>query len=482
MNTHEHYYQALISRDPRFDGAFFVGVSSTGVYCRPVCRVRTPKPENCHFYASAALAEAAGYRPCLRCRPELSPVHTWHDTRGQAIIAAIETVELAGHGGCDLTSVAKHLDLSTRHLNRLALDHLGVPLTRFLQTRRLLKAKKLLTETHLSITEIAFLCGFGSLRSLHHHFQKAYRLTPTAIRKSAQRKKPSTDNILSLMLSYRPPYDWHGLIQFLGNRTIAKVEHVHEGVYYRTVQIHYQSAIHQGWLAVKPHPTINNALNIDISERLSGALPLILYRLQHQFDLHADPMSINQTLGELASSHQGVRLPGAFDGFEMAIRAILGQQITVKAAHTLAGRFAEAFGEKIDTPFENLSVLFPSPQTVASLSKDEITSLGIIGKRADTIITLAKAIAEGNLDLSPTAAPEMTIQSLVCLPGIGDWTAHYIAMRALHWPDAFPHKDLGIMKALNETHPKTLLATAEQWRPWRAYAVMHLWKRLENSL
>ena len=476
MNLHEHYYQALISRDARFDGQFYVGVSSTGIYCRPVCRVRAPKAENCQFYQSAAQAEAAGFRPCLRCHPESAPTQRVQDDMGQQILATLEALELSAPEHCTAAFVAAQLQISTRHLNRLCQQHLGVAISAIIQTRRLLRAKKLISETPLAITDIAFICGFGSLRSLHHHFKTAYNLTPLALRKSASVQALQNQDRLTLTLSYRPPYAWEQLLTFLSHRTIAGVEQVSANRYLRTVHIN----AYQGWIAVTPHPRTPHALQIEISASLSPVIPNILHRLSHLFDLQADPALIKTQLGALAANNPGLRLPGAFDGFEMAVRAILGQQITVKAAHTLAGRFAAAFGTPICTPDGTLTVCFPHAAVVAALSVDEIASLGIISKRAQCIIALAKALATESITLSPTASPAPTIAQLKALPGIGDWTAHYIAMRALHWPDAFPHQDLGIMKALNETKPKTILAHAEPWRPWRAYAVMHLWHSLET--
>lgn len=482
----EHYYQALASHDSRFDGHFFVGVSSTGIYCRPVCRVRTPKQENCVFYKSAAQAEAAGFRPCLKCRPELSPPTVIRDQH--PILSAITQLEDRGELDFNTLALAKHLNISERHLRRQMSEAFGISPSHFLLTRRLLRSKKLLTETDLAIADIAYISGFSSLRSFNTHFKNRYHLTPSHLRR--QSTKPSAKQAalshapapcIQLMLQYRPPYDWHHLIAFLQQRTVHGVEHVQENAYIRTVNLIIKEKSYCGWLMVRPHMTKANTLAIDISESLSEIIPILLNKLEHQFDLHAEPELIAQQLGSLGISNPGIRLPGSFDGFEMAVRAILGQQVTVKAAHTLAGRFAKAFGEKIETPYEHLTTLFPSALTASELSIDQIASLGIISKRAETIKAVAQKISQGDISLQPTASPEEIIKALQEITGIGHWTAHYIAMRALHWPDAFPHTDLGIMKALNEKRPKALLTLADSWRPWRSYAVMHLWQQLSQQ-
>ncbi|SIS43540.1 Ada metal-binding domain-containing protein [Neptunomonas antarctica] len=494
-----YYYQALVSHDSRFDGHFFVGVSSTGIYCRPVCRVRTPKIENCSFYTSAALAEAAGFRPCLKCRPELSPQIAQHVNDQNLILSAITQLEDLGHTDFSIAELSRHLHISTRHLSRMALAQFGTTPSNIILTRRLLRAKQLLTETHLPIIHVAYISGFSSLRTFNMHFKNRYQSAPSSLRKRADITEANTTRIdttrintksrasttspakpIKLMLQYRPPYNWQQLIEFLEQRTVRGVEYVEEQTYSRTVNLTVNEKNYQGWLQVQLHLTKANTLAIELSESLSDIIPIVLRKLEHQFDLHAEPALIAKQLGKLVNNNQGIRLPGSFDGFEMAVRAILGQQITVKAAHTLAGRFAEAFGTRIHTTHRALTTLFPSAEVASTLSIDQIASLGIISKRAHTIIILAEKISKSEIVLQPSASPDITINTLTQIPGIGPWTAHYIAMRALHWPDAFPHTDLGIMKALQERRPKKLLALAEKWRPWRAYAVMHLWHSLRE--
>lgn len=288
---------------------------------------------------------------------------------------------------------------------------------------------------------------------------------------------PATDAGSRARLHYAPPYAWHELLEFLGARAIDNVETTDAGVYRRTFRVGHAEAIGEGWLEVA-HSAAAEALEIRVAPALASSLPAIVARVEHVFDLAADPAAIAGTLGELAAPSPGLRVPGAFDGFELAVRAVLGQQITVKAARTLAARFAAAFGSALATPWAGLTRVFPAPAHVAGLTQDAVASLGIIGTRARTIIGLAEALAAGRIVLAPGQPHTATVQALKALPGIGEWTAQYIAMRALGARDAFPHTDYGVMKALDERNPRRVLARAEAWRPWRAYAVMHLWRSL----
>jgi AraC family transcriptional regulator of adaptative response / DNA-3-methyladenine glycosylase II len=286
--------------------------------------------------------------------------------------------------------------------------------------------------------------------------------------------------VLNFELSFRPPFDWLAVSAFLGARAIAGVEAVDGGCYRRTVRIASDGKEHAGWIAVELSPK-KPALRVAVAASLVKALPPVLSRVKALMDLACNPAEIAQTLGPLAKRHPGLRVPGAFDGFEMAVRAILGQQVTVSGASTLAGRFATAFGEPVSTPFASLTTLFPTAARIAALAPGRIARLGMPGARARTVVALARAAADGRLVLAPNANIEMTLAALRALPGVGEWTAQYIAMRALSWPDAFPHTDLGVMKALGETGARRVLAAGEAWRPWRAYAVMHLWQSLTKE-
>ncbi|HMJ60378.1 MAG TPA: AlkA N-terminal domain-containing protein [Bryobacteraceae bacterium] len=465
----ETCYRALAAHDARFDGCFFVAVSSTRIYCRPVCRVKAPKRQNCSFYPSAATAEAAGYRPCLRCRPELAP--------GNADVEAGNRIARHAAGlieeGVGIDGTAKRVGVTARHLSRVFQREFGVSPIAFAQTHRLLLAKRLLADTELPVTEIAFAAGFKSLRRFHALFQERYRLSPRQIRKTPRRGQSRPDALI-FNLSYRPPYDWDALLAFLDARSIAGVEEVSQSSYRRIVRVVQKGKLHAGWMEIRPEPG-KNVMRVVASVSLRKAIPIFLARVKHVLDLGCHPAQIGERLGALAAAKPGLRVPGAFDGFELAVRAVLGQQVSVAAARTLAGRFAAAFGSKVESPFEALSVAFPLARQVANLEVDDITRLGILPSRARTILALAKPVAQGAIVLRPGSDVSATIEKLQSIAGIGEWTAQYIAMRALAWPDAFPHTDLGIMKALGEKNPKRILAAAEAWRPWRSYAVMHLW-------
>ncbi len=471
-------YLAIKTHDARFDGRFFTGVTSTKIYCRPICSAKLPKRENCQFYPSAAAAESEGFRPCLRCRPELAPGNASVDSATRVAQAAASFIEDGAGNDAGFEDLAARLCITNRHLRRVFFDAFGVSPIDFAQTQRLLLAKRLLTDTNMSVTDVAFASGFQSLRRFNALFKERYRLTPTALRKSANTSTLVDEFIFEL--AYRPPLDWSHLLKFLGNRSIAGVESIDGRTYRRSVAISIESVIHCGWIAATVH-TSKFVISVRISASLARVLPQVISRVKRLFDLSCQPAQIGAALGELAKGHAGVRLPGAFDGFELAVRAVLGQQITVRAATTLTGRFATAFGEAITSPFTEIAQIFPAVKCVAALNVDDVARLGIIASRSKTIIALARQIAAGGLRLDPSADVETTIDQLREIPGIGEWTAQYIAMRALAWPDAFPHTDYGVMKALNEKNPRKVLALAETWRPWRAYAVMHLWRSLEAA-
>lgn len=467
-------YQALLTHDPRFDGAFFVAVTSTGVYCRTVCTAKTPSLKNCNFYGNAAEAETAGFRPCLRCRPELAPGNSRVDAISRTANVIASMIDDGALNEMSVGELASTLGISERHLRRVVESTFGVSPLELAQTQRLLLAKRLLADSNVSITEVAFASGFSSLRRFNSLLKEKYGLSPSQIRASKRKSKNSESDMIRCQLSYRSPFDWKSLLAFLEYRTAGGVELVRDNKYYRTVRIGKEC----GWIVV-----INDAgkssLQIDASVGLSRVLMPLLNRIRRLFDLNAHPETIAEHLGSLANSNPGLRVPGAFNGFETAVRGILGQQVTVRAASTLMTRFGRKFGEEIETPVEGLEIVFPSAADVAELEAEDLVSLGVIKSRANTIISLARAVASGQLSLEQAIDPEERIQQLKELPGIGDWTAHYIAMRALNWPDAFPYSDLGIRKALKVENDKKVIALAEAWRPWRSYAAMHLWKSLE---
>lgn len=479
MITPSVAYSALKSRDPRFDGVFFVCVTSTGIYCRPICPVKTPIQKNCRFVESAAAAERAGFRPCLRCRPELAPgAAPVDDAHRIAQLLAQRIQEGKMDDGTSLGNIASQFELSSRQLRRIVQHELGVSPIGLLQTRRLLLAKQLLTETQLPVTEIAFASGFTSLRRFNDAFSKHYRMPPTRLRKVTKEQQDSVDtnDTFTLQLSYRAPYDWQRMLNFLQERMIKDVEYVTDSFYARTIRID----THTGWIKVT-HTPEKRALMMEFTHSLTPVLPILLERLRNLFDLNARPDVIaehlkkSKQLKASVSKKPGLRVPGTFDGFEMAVRAILGQQVTVKAATTIACRFANAFGEKIVTPFPQLSRLSPLPEHVAKTTVDDIAKLGIISARAKSIIALAKTYAAGELQLEAGLNPEKIIQQLIALPGIGQWTAHYIAMCALRWPDAFPKEDIAVRNSLGCVTAKQAEELSQSWRPWRSYAVLHIW-------
>jgi AraC family transcriptional regulator, regulatory protein of adaptative response / DNA-3-methyladenine glycosylase II len=474
-------YNALTARDSRFDGVFFVGVTSTGIYCRPVCPVKTPKEANCRFFNTAQEAEQAGFRPCLRCRPELAPGSAPVDDAqriAQLIVQRLEEGHLDEKAG--LEAIADQFELSSRQIRRIVHRELGVPPIQLLLTRRLLLAKQLLTETALPITEIAFASGFSSLRRFNDAFSRRYRMPPTRLRRKATEDAATIieSQTSTLQLSYRPPYDWKGVLKFLAARALKGIEHVTDSSYARTVRLGEA----QGWIRVTQSGT-KHALMVEFTHSLTPALPALLSRLRALFDLNARPdliakhLSKDARLKTAVKANPGMRVPGAFNGFEMGLRAILGQQVTVKAATTVACRFVEAFGEPIVTPFSELSRLTPTPARVAAARVDDIARHGIVAARCKSIIALAEAQGSGELSLDGAAHhnPDDFIKRLAELRGIGPWTAHYIAMRALRWPDAFPKEDIAVRKNLGGVTAKEAEVLSQSWRPWRAYAVMHIW-------
>lgn len=466
-------YRALKTRDARFDGRFFVAVRSTGIYCRPICPASTPRRENCEFVACAAAAQEAGFRPCLRCRPEASPgTPAWLGTSATVSRA----LRLIGDGCLDEGAVgdlAERLGLGERQLRRLFLRHLGAAPLAVAQNRRLLFAKKLIDETALPMSEIAFASGFSSIRRFNAAVRSAYSRTPSELRRG---RRAVCGSSTRLRLPYRAPFDWRSLLDFFALRATPGVEHVADGRYRRTVAI----AGARGSVCVEPLPGEDCLL---ATLQLDAPAPLIQVaeRLRRIFDLGADPGEIlehlrrDPDLAARADVSPGVRVPGAWDGFELAVRAILGQQVSVRGATTLAGRLAERYGEKLDAGAE-LSRLFPEPRVLASA---RLASLGLPAARARAISGLARAVASGELRIDASLGLEETVRALRALPGVGEWTAQYVAMRALREPDAFPAGDLGLRKAFGNGKPipeRQLEQRAQAWRPWRAYAAMLLWR------
>lgn len=471
-------YRALVSRDARFDGRLFVGVTSTGIYCRPVCRVRTPRAANCRYFAHAAAAEAAGFRPCLRCRPERAPGAAPMDAPQRLAWAAAQRIEAGALDDGSLAVLAGRLGVTDRHLRRVFADAFGVAPVAFAQTQRLLLAKRLLAETALPITEVALAAGFRSLRRFNALFRERYSLAPGELRRAAP--PAADDDALQLAIEYRPPFDWPRLLAFLARRCVAGVEAVADGEYRRSVRLTQPQGEARGWLAIR-HDDDAGIIRLRVAPSLTRALPAVLAGVRRLCDTGCEPAAVAAALGPLATEAPGLRVPGAFDGFEMAVRAVLGQQVTVKAAHTLAGRLVAAFGSPLATPFADITHAFPPPARLAACALEDVAALGIVRQRATAILALARASAAGALDLGPAADVPATLARLGALPGIGPWTAQYIALRALAWPDAWPSGDVALIKALGAANAREADAMSLRWRPWRAYATLHLWRRLGET-
>lgn len=485
-------YLALAARDVRFDGLFFTGVTSTGIYCRPICRVRTPKRSNCLFFNGAAQAEQAGFRPCLRCRPELAPETRPWSTHDAGTVLLSQAVMLLRQpdapwaaqaaSGPSVAALAKRLGVSDRHLRRLFKVGLGVSPLQYLQTQRLLTAKQLLTDTRLPMTEVARQSGFTSVRRFNAALHGRYALTPGAIRRTHKAGAPQTH--VRLTLAYRTPYDIPALLTYLQQRALPGVEtfdldHLSITRTLRMAAPDSRAQPHTGWLRVVFAST-QPKVYVEVSEGLSRNIPALIRLVRHWLDLDAEPLAVARTLVNDFPAAAGVRLPGCLDGFELAVRAVLGQQITVQAANRLMARLTATLGSPVETPWPSLDKLVPTPLQVLHAPDEVLGRMGIIGQRQRALKALAHAVLHEGLVLDPAANPQQTEAALLTLPGFGPWTSSYVVMRALHWPNAFPAQDVALQKALStRLHPQAAKATearAHAWQPWRSYAAMCLWQ------
>ena len=481
-------YLALKAKDARFDGSFFTGVTSTGIYCRPVCSVRTPLRKNCRFFRHAAQAESAGFRPCLRCRPEMAPHSVAWSVQEASYILAHQAARLLDEPDSwqgeapSVQKLAARLGVSDRHVRQIFEAQFGVTPLQYLQTRRLLTAKQLLADTGLPITQVALMSGFASVRRFNAAFAQHYRLNPTQLRRQGAGRG---DQGITVRLGYRPPYGVAAMLVFFARHRINAIELIANDANHpctgMTFRVESGSTAHTGWLLTR-FDEARCQLVLRVSDSLLGVLPLVIRRVRALFDLDADPAAIHSVLRASFPGGDGLRVPGALDGYELAVRAVLGQQITVAAARTLTQRLVDRFGEPIETPWPPLNRLFPAPAVLAAASSDALGQLGIVRQRQAAITGIARAVADRQLQLHGGADVNATIALLKTLPGIGDWTAQYIAMRALRWPDAFPAGDVALHKALGVQGLKNPAREAEKasgaWKPWRSYAVIRAWSGL----
>lgn len=479
-------YRALLTRDKRFDGRLFIAVKTTGIYCRPVCPARTPKRENVQFFASAAAAQEVGFRPCLRCRPETSPdLGAWRGT-SNTVSRALALIEAGGLDESSLDALCERLGVGERQLRRLFKQHLGASPIAVAQTRRVLLAKQLIHDTRLPMSEVALAAGFGSVRRFNETFQALYARPPAQLRRTRAREiSARAAGELTLRLPYRTPYDWDALLAFLSARAIPGVEAVSAKGYARTVHLDGASG------AIFVEQDKGAFLKTTVRFPRLASLPAIIARVRRVFDLAAEPsvigahLSEDETLAPLVAARPGLRVPGAWDGFELAIRAILGQQITVSAARGLAAKLVAAFGEAFEDARANeagLTHVFPE---AARLAHANLSVLGMPGARRQALLSLARAHVDDPQLFSVRRDLDAAIEQLCGLEGIGEWTAQYIAMRQLREPDAFPVGDVALIRALSHLDgsritPQAMLKRAERWRPWRAYAAIHLWASLAD--
>jgi AraC family transcriptional regulator of adaptative response / DNA-3-methyladenine glycosylase II len=476
-------YKALQSRDSRFDGLIFVGVKSTGVYCRPVCPARTAKYENCTFYGSAAAAQEAGHRPCLRCRPETAPQFaSWRGTSNTVSRA----LALIGAGALDgknssVERLADRLGVGERQLRRLFLQHLGASPVVVAQTRRVLFAKQLIHDTTLTMTEVALAAGFSSLRRFNEVFRNLFHRPPSSLRRKSALNSRDLAGGTVFRIRYRAPYDWDSMLKFLQARAIPGIETVDKNIYGRTVEIDGRC----GCIEVKHLPQ-KESLCVTIHFPTVQALQEIVNRVRRLFDLGADietidtHLSSDKKLGPWVAKRPGLRAPGGWDGFELAVRAVLGQQVSVQAARQLTGKLVALHGRSMAKDMALPGGLTHTFPTARHIARTVDLGVGMPKSRLETLKAIAQASVDDRGLFQPSGDVDNAIAKLKAVRGVGDWTAQYVAMRIIREVDAFPASDIGLLRGAEKVlgmpvTAKTLTLRAEAWRPWRAYAAQHLW-------
>jgi AraC family transcriptional regulator of adaptative response / DNA-3-methyladenine glycosylase II len=471
--------RARLSRDPRFDGKFFIAVRGSRVYCRSICPAPTANEENCRYFATAAAAAEAGYRPCLRCRPESSPgTPAWAGTSA-TVSRALRLIDEMGSEDGGMETLAERLGVGSRHLRRLFLRHLGATPKSVVQTRRMDFAKKLIDETNLPMTELAIAAGFGSVRRFNAGIRKTYHRTPTQIRTIARQRVALPENEYEFRLRFRPPYSWKGMLAFLAESATPGVEDIGSGAYRRTIALNgtdgsFEVSLDESRLALRARIRFGDP----------RALYFIVERIRALFDLNADWAKIARSLvadpmlSKRLKADPGLRVPGCWNGFELAVRAIIGRDVGSQDARDRAARMARAFGRPF--PSDNgVTHLFPEPGTLAGA---DLAGIGLPKARADAIRALARAVCDGDIAFEGVVDSDAFLRRLRKVPGIDAWTAQYVAMRALDEPDAFPFEREDLMRALGLNDPAALDLRTERWRPWRAYAAMYLWAAADLDL
>jgi len=489
MQQHDIYERARLSRDARFDGQFFVGVKTTGIYCRPICPAVAPKSENVIFYPSAAAAGEAGFRPCLRCRPESAPgTPAWSGT-STTVRRGLRLISNGALDDASIEDLAERLGVTSRHLRRLFTQHLGASPLAVAHTQRLHFAKQLIDQTSLPLNHVATAAGYGSVRRFNDTFKKTYGRSPRDLRRNNVESFDS-DSVLTVRLPYRKPFDWSAMMHFFAGRATPGVEQTLDGAYFRSMSIDGQPGVVECCHLIK-----DGSVSLTLHGVATAEIFQVVQRGREMLDLDAPVAEIaavlgaDDVLGALLKRSPGIRVPGAWDGFELTVRAILGQQVSVKAATTLAGRIAARYGAAMQVPAslagraDGLTIdrLFPTPQ---KLMRARFNDIGLVTSRAETIRRVASAVVHGELSFDNSQDVDEFCRALTEIRGIGDWTAQYVAMRALKSPDAFPASDLGLLKAVQQdkkVKPAALLQSTEPWRPWRAYAALLLWGSLPGS-
>jgi AraC family transcriptional regulator of adaptative response / DNA-3-methyladenine glycosylase II len=464
--------RARLSRDARFDGKFFVGVLTTRIYCRPICRAPTAMEKNVRYFPSAAAAAEAGLRPCLRCRPECAPgTPAWSGTRS-TVSRALKLISESGLEEGGVEALAEHLGVGSRHLRRLFLQHLGASPRAVAETRRLHFAKKLIDETRLPMGAVAMAAGFGCVRRFNAGIRNAFTRTPTQIRRLARQQSLQPENEYLFRLRFRPPYNWKSLLSFLTARIVPGVEAAGEDFYRRSICVNGGT----GYFEVTPDAP-NDALMVRVQIGDPRSLFFVTERIRAMFDLNADWTAIAKTLktdallARAVEANPGLRVPGCWNGFELTVRAILAQQVSAPAAVALAGTLVRLVGTQAAVA-DGLTHIFPDPKALADA---DLLAGGLPPARAHTIRALARAVCEGRIRFEGIVDAAVFLARLNEIPGIGEWTLQYVAMRALGEPDAFPSSDFGLLRILELANSRDLERRAEAWRPWRAYAAMCLW-------